>query len=62
MESDGLVNSEWGDESLGPQRRVYRITREGEQNLTQWITDLRRTRQEIDDLLVAYEKVKQQES
>jgi PadR family transcriptional regulator PadR len=59
MESDGLVSSEWGDESLGPQRRVYRITEEGEQNLTQWITDLQHTRQEIDYLLTAYEEAMQ---
>jgi PadR family transcriptional regulator PadR len=59
MESEGLVSSEWGDESLGPQRRVYRITEEGEQNLTQWITDLQHTRQEIDYLLTAYEEAMQ---
>jgi PadR family transcriptional regulator PadR len=57
MEGAGLVTSEWGDESLGPQRRVYRITEEGEQALAQWVADLRRTRQEIDHLLAAYERV-----
>ncbi len=57
MEAAGLVTSEWGDGSQGPQRRVYHITGEGEQALTQWVADLRRTRQEIDYLLSAYEKV-----
>jgi PadR family transcriptional regulator PadR len=57
MEAAKLVTSEWGDESQGPQRRVYRITGEGEQALTQWVADLRRTRQEIDYLLSAFEKV-----
>ncbi|MEJ2556972.1 MAG: PadR family transcriptional regulator [Anaerolineae bacterium] len=57
MEAARLVTSEWGDESQGPQRRVYRITGEGEQALTQWVADLRRTRQEIDYLLSAFEKV-----
>ena len=56
MEAASLVTSEWGDESLGPQRRVYRITEEGEQALAQWVADLRRTRQEIDHLLAAYER------
>lgn len=56
MEAAGLVTSKWGDESLGPQRRVYRITEEGEQALAQWVTDLRRTRQEIDNLLAEYTK------
>jgi PadR family transcriptional regulator PadR len=59
MEAAGLVTSEWGDQSQGPQRRVYRITGEGEQALAQWVADLRRTRQEIDYLLSAYEKVAQ---
>ena len=59
MEAASLVTSEWGDESLGPQRRVYHITEEGEQALAQWVADLRRTRQEIDCLLAAYEKVSQ---
>lgn len=59
MESDGLVSSNWGDESQGPQRRVYTITPSGEAALTQWVTDLRQTRQEIDSLLVAYEQVRQ---
>jgi PadR family transcriptional regulator PadR len=59
MEAVGLVTSEWGEESQGPQRRVYRITQEGEQYLAQWVADLRRTRQEIDYLLATYEKVAQ---
>jgi len=62
MEATSLVASEWADESLGPQRRVYRISQEGEQALAQWVADLRRTRQEIDHLLAAYEKVTQSES
>jgi DNA-binding PadR family transcriptional regulator len=57
MESGGLVTSDWNDESLGPQRRVYCITRQGETHLCDWIEDLRRTRQEIDRLLMAYGKI-----
>ena len=57
MEAASLVTSEWGDESLGPQRRVYRITEEGEEALAQWVADLSRTRQEIDHLLAAYQTV-----
>ncbi len=55
MESLGLVTSEWSDESLGPQRRVYRVTPAGEEYLAQWIADLRQTRREIDALLAAYD-------
>jgi DNA-binding PadR family transcriptional regulator len=58
MEEIGLVTSEWHSESLGPQRRVYKITPDGEVYLADWIADLRRTRQEIDSLLLAYEAEK----
>lgn len=58
MEETGLVTSEWDqDSSLGPQRRVYQITQNGEDYLTVWLADLRRTRQEIDALIAAYEQV-----
>jgi len=59
MEEIGLVTSQWDqDSSLGPQRRVYQITSDGEKFLTGWVSDLRRTRQEIDALIAAYEQVK----
>lgn len=59
MEEIGLVTSEWDqDSSLGPQRRVYQITQDGEDFLAGWVADLRRTQQEIDALLSAYEQVK----
>jgi len=60
MEADGLVISEWGDESQGPQRRVYRITDDGSKALDIWIEDLHRTRDEIDRLLVARQKSSRQ--
>ena len=50
MEEDGWVSSRWGEESQGPKRRVYQISPEGEAHLSEWITDLRRTRIEIDAL------------
>lgn len=59
MEEIGLVTSEWDQDSLGPQRRVYSIAKEGEQYLVSWMEDLRRTRQEIDTLIAAYERVEQ---
>ena len=62
MEGAALVESEWGEESLGPQRRMYRITTEGEAYLREWVADLQRTRQEIDSLLEAYQRVEQKKS
>ena len=58
MEELDLVSSEWDqDKSMGPQRRVYTITTKGEEFLVGWVADLRRTRQEIDALIRAYEQV-----
>jgi DNA-binding PadR family transcriptional regulator len=57
MEESGLVVSQWDqDKSLGPQRRVYQITRQGEAYLTGWVADLRRTRQEIDVVISEFEQ------
>jgi DNA-binding PadR family transcriptional regulator len=53
MEEDGLVESQWGDESLGPRRRVYSLTGDGEDVVSSWKEDLKRTRAEIDGLLSA---------
>jgi DNA-binding PadR family transcriptional regulator len=58
MEENGLVTSKWDqDSSLGPQRRIYTITSEGEDYLNVWVADLRRTRQEINALISAFEQV-----
>ena len=56
MEDKGWVGSRWGEESQGPQRRVYQILPDGEERLMDWINDLRKTRDEIDRLLLAYEQ------
>lgn len=56
MEEAGWVESRWDDESQGPRRRVYRILPAGEVHLKEWIADLRRTRDEIDDLVQAYQE------
>jgi DNA-binding PadR family transcriptional regulator len=59
MEAEKMVVSEWGEESQGPQRRVYNITPRGEAHLSQWVDDLRRTRREIDALLAAFQETVQ---
>ncbi len=56
MEEAGWVTSEWGEESQGPQRRVYRIVPEGKSYLADLMIGLRRRRDEIDHLLQAYGK------
>ena len=55
MENRGWVTSTWDEESTqGPPRRVYRITAEGDDALTQWVQDLGETRELIDRFVTAY--------
>ena len=56
MEEIGWVSSHLGKESLGPQRRIYKILPEGEAYLAELIKGLRRRRDEIDSLLQAYDQ------
>ncbi len=58
LEANGLVSDSWGENSLGPQRRVYTITPQGEIALEGWIENLRQRRKEIETLESAYEDVK----
>jgi DNA-binding PadR family transcriptional regulator len=58
LETAGLVSSAWGDASLGPQRRIYTITPQGEITLADWIAALRQRRRELEVLEAAYEAVK----
>ena len=56
MEELGLLTSQLGEESLGPQRRVYQILPQGEAYLAELIIGLRRRRDEIDSLISAYDQ------
>jgi PadR family transcriptional regulator PadR len=58
LETAGLVVSSWGEESLGPQRRMYTITLQGESALAEWMQALRQKRKEIETLEVKYDAVK----
>ena len=58
LEADGLVSDTWDNNSLGPQRRVYTITPQGEEALAVWIENLRQRRKEIEALEAAYNAVK----
>ena len=57
MQANGLVSDSWDNSSLGPQRRVYTITPQGEDTLTEWIENLRQRRKEIEALEAAYDAV-----
>ena len=58
LETAGLVVSSWGEDSLGPQRRIYTITPQGESALAEWVQSLRQRRKEIEALEAAYDAVK----
>ena len=56
MEAAGWATSYEGQESRGPQRRVYRLTDQGQKHLNVWVKDLRRAKREIELLIQAYER------
>ena len=59
LEAVGLISGTWNEEkSLGPQRRVYTITPQGESALAEWMQSLRQRRREIEALEAAYDAVK----
>ena len=56
MEAKGSVTSSWDEEQTqGPPRRVYRLTRRGNDVLGSWIGDLQDAGQRIKHLLNAYD-------
>lgn len=59
LEAAELVNGAWDENSLGPQRRVYTLTAQGDAALVEWIESLRQRRKEIEKLEAAYDAVKQ---
>jgi poly-beta-hydroxybutyrate-responsive repressor len=36
LEEHGYVSSKWGIQSRGPARRIYSLTKDGEQHLEEW--------------------------
>jgi len=58
LEAADMVSGAWDENSLGPQRRMYTITPQGEATLEKWIESLRQRRKEIETLEAAYNAVK----
>lgn len=58
LETTGLVDSSWDENSLGPQRRMYTITPLGETTLAGWVESLRQRRRELEALEAAYDAVR----
>ena len=58
LEELGLVASSWDESSLGPRRRVYTLTPQGEGALAEWMEALRQRRLEIETLEAAWEAMR----
>ena len=54
MEEDYLVASDWSDSELGPQKRMYTITHDGEIALSKWIERLTIRKDQLEALLDKY--------
>jgi len=55
MESDGLVLSSWETGGNGPARRLYEVTNAGVDCLHGWASNLRQTRERLDEFMMLYE-------
>lgn len=55
MEESGWITSSAGQESRGPQRKVYELLPEGKSYLAELIDNLRQRRDEINKLLDLYD-------
>ncbi len=56
MEESGLVVSSWNTEGKGAPRRIYRITRLGEEHLRNYVKQLKNMRERIDEFISCYEE------
>lgn len=56
LEMDGWVTSYEGNESQGPQRRMYHLTADGKDYLEAWIKDLRYSKDELERIIRFYEE------
>ncbi len=54
MESEGLVKSEWNTEGVGPAKRFYKITPEGEDFLHSWVVVLKGHKESLEQFLDGY--------
>ncbi len=57
MEQEGLVRSAWELSEMGPPRRMYRLTGEGEDWLHAWAASLRETGRVVGLFLARYRAV-----
>lgn len=56
LEQNGNVTSEWDTADSGPARRVYRLTRQGEEHLEEWATVLKQVSKSMSRFVREVEK------
>ena len=56
MEHHGLVTSEWQEAEAGPDRRIYRVTEDGVNQLSKSIASLAQRKNLLDELVAYYEE------
>jgi len=61
LEVNGFVISEWDTAAPGPARRRYSLTPKGEALLSEWVSFLRRHRNDLDAFLKRHDKEKKGE-
>ncbi len=57
MEQEALVSSSWHKGELGPRKRVYKINKQGEEALAEWIEILTFRKEMIEKVLARYLEV-----
>ena len=56
MEQEGWVTSKWDTGGPGPARRIYKVTREGEDLIQSWAVAIRRTQESLNTFLSLFER------
>jgi len=54
LEQEGFVSSTWDTSGTGPARRYYRITKEGEELLRNWIPFMERNLKSLEKFLAVF--------
>ncbi|HJV46948.1 MAG TPA: poly-beta-hydroxybutyrate-responsive repressor [Bacillota bacterium] len=57
MEKENLVNSQWDTTSGGPAKRIYSITKHGEDYLSAWVSTLEQYQRTLDRFFQMYERL-----
>ena len=58
LEEDGLVSSSWETEGVGPAKRVYRLTPEGEEVLAAWVDHMEKQIETLTSFIKHYRTVR----